>query len=71
MSFVFEKLKSSHLAKVNDYLIKNFFSREPLGLRLGIQPEIDVGEWLSEVTQPLLDQQVQFVSFAALECFFT
>ena len=62
MSFVFEKLNSSHLVKVNDFLIKNFFTREPLGLRLGIQPETDVSEWLSEVTQPLLDQQVQFVS---------
>ncbi len=60
MSFVFETLKSNDLTEVNDFLIKHFFSREPLGLRLGIKPESDVSEWLSQVTQPLLDQQVSF-----------
>ena len=60
MSFVFETLKSEDLIQVNDFLIKHFFSREPLGLRLGIKPESDVSEWLSQVTQPLLDQQVFF-----------
>ena len=62
MSFVFETLKSDDLIQVNDFLIKHFFSREPLGLRLGIKPESDVSEWLSQVTQPLLDQQVIFFS---------
>ena len=62
MSFVFETLKSDDLSQVNEFLIKHFFSREPLGLRLGIQPETDVREWLSQVTQPLLDQQVKFFS---------
>ena len=62
MSFVFETLKSNDLTEVNEFLIKHFFSREPLGLRLGIQPESDVTEWLSQVTQPLLDQQVKIVS---------
>ena len=62
MSFVFETLKSDDLSQVNEFLIKHFFSREPLGLRLGIQPETDVREWLSQVTQPLLDQQVKIVS---------
>ena len=64
MSFVFETLKSNDLTEVNDFLIKHFFSREPLGLRLGIKPESDVSEWLSQVTQPLLDQQVFFSNWA-------
>ena len=59
-SFDIEKLKPDDLIKVNDFLLKNFFTREPLGLRLGIQPEIDVSDWLSQVTQPLLEQQVLF-----------
>ena len=57
-SFDIEKLKPDDLTKVNDFLLKNFFTREPLGLRLGIQPETDVSDWLSLVTLPLLDQQV-------------
>ena len=67
MSFVFEILKSEDLTQVNEFLIKHFFSREPLGIRLGIRPETDVSEWLSQVTQPLLDQQVfSFQSFLLL-----
>ena len=60
MSFNFEILQSEDLITTNNFLIENFFSREPLGLKLGIQPERDVSEWLSEVTQPLLDQQVKY-----------
>ena len=58
MSSIFETLKSNDLTQVNEFLIKHFFSNEPLGLRLGIRPEFDVSEWLSQVTWPLLDQQV-------------
>ena len=60
-SFDIEKLKPDDLTKVNDFLLKNFFTREPLGLRLGIQPETDVSDWLSQVTQPLLEQQVLYM----------
>ena len=56
-----QKIEPEELTKVNDFLLKNFFTREPLGLRLGIKPETDVSEWLSQVTQPLLDQQVLFL----------
>ena len=50
MSSIFETLKSNDLTQVNEFLIKHFFSYEPLGLRLGIRPEFDVSEWLSQVT---------------------
>ena len=65
-TFDLEQLKPNDLTKVNDFLLKNFFTREPLGLRLGIRPEADVSEWLSQVTQPLLDQQVLLFSKAFL-----
>ena len=49
---------AEHLDAVNQFLIKHFFSREPLGLRLGINPEKDTREWISQVTMPLLEQNV-------------
>ena len=48
----------AHSTEVNHFLVQHFFSREPLGLRLGIQPEQDTKYWLSQVTEPLLIQQV-------------
>ena len=70
MSFVFETLKSNDLTKVNEFLIKHFFTREPLGLRLGIQPETDLREWLSQVTQPSFDENiVDFLQILRFDCF--
>ena len=46
------------LQEINNFLIKHFFTREPLGLKLGIIPEKDTRQWLSEVTRPLLNQRV-------------
>ena len=43
---------------VNLFLQEHFFSREPLGLRFGIDPIKDTEEWLSKVTKPLLLQKV-------------
>ena len=53
----------SHLDKVNDFLTKHFFTREPLGQKLGISPEKDTQEWLSLVTRPLLKQNVSLKLF--------
>jgi len=46
------------LEEVNKFLVKHFFSNEPLGLSLGAEPEKDVRPWLSKVTKPLIDQKV-------------
>ena len=48
----------SHLKVVNQFLQTHFFTREPLGIRFGIEPYKDTNEWLSEVTIPLLSQKV-------------
>ena len=58
MTLILEKATPGHLEITNTFLIEHFFSREPLGLRLGIRPEKDTKEWLSLVTLPLLEQQV-------------
>ena len=54
---------AEHLDAVNQFLIKHFFSREPLGLRLGINPEKDTREWISQVTTPLIGQNVSIILF--------
>ena len=53
--------EENHLDEVNQFLIKHFFSREPLGLRLGISPAKDTQEWISQVTLPLLNQNVSSI----------
>ena len=53
-----ESVPVERLDEVNDFLIEHFFSLEPLGLKLGINPDEDVRPWLSKVTKPLLEQQV-------------
>ncbi len=68
----------SHLDQVNDFLTKHFFTREPLGQKLGISPEKDTQEWLSLVTRPLLKQNVSlklflnygllYISFLQVSC---
>ena len=58
MSFVFETLKSDNLIQVNAFLIKHFFSREPLGLKLGIQPETDVSENVREKIKMMSVNQI-------------
>lgn len=58
MQITFKKAQVQDLDLVNAFLIQHFFSREPLGLRLGIRPELDTKEWISQVTEPLLKQNV-------------
>ena len=53
--------EENHLEQVNQFLINHFFSREPLGLRLGISPAKDTQEWISQVTLPLLNQKVSYL----------
>ena len=48
-----------HLESVNEFLQRYFFTREPLGLRFGIDPVKDTDDWLSQVTRPLLLQKVK------------
>ena len=48
-----------HLEAVNEFLQGYFFTREPLGLRFGIDPVKDTNDWLSQVTRPLLLQKVK------------
>ena len=46
------------LDEVNDLLVNEFFSNEPLGKHLGANPEMDVRPWISKVTKPLIAQGV-------------
>ena len=48
-----------HLESVNEFLQRYFFTREPLGIRFGIDPVKDTDDWLSQVTRPLLLQKVK------------
>ena len=62
MSLRYEKLQPCHLQEVNTFLVENYFSKESVGLRLGIKPtNKDVNDWLSEVTKPILEQLVRIV----------
>lgn len=57
---IITKASIEDLDLVNEFLIANFFSREPLGVRMGIDPERDTRSWISMVTLPLLSQEASF-----------
>lgn len=58
MTIEYRLLPISRLEEVNDLLLANFFKQEPLGNRLGAQPDNDVRPWLSRVTEPLINQNM-------------
>ena len=67
MSLRYEKLQPCHLQEVNTFLVENYFTKESVGMRLGIKPTSkDVNEWLSEVTKPILEQMVRNTTNAIL-----
>ena len=49
------------LDSVNELLVTQFFRNEPLGKKLGANSETDVRPWLSEVTQPIINQGVSTI----------
>ena len=55
---VFAKINACELEEINKFLLQNYFGKEPMCLKLGIEPEKDVRGWLPEVTRPILEQQV-------------
>ena len=55
---VFAKINTCQVEEINNFLVQNYFAREPMSLKLGIEPEKDVRAWLPEVTLPILEQQV-------------
>ena len=59
----------THSTEVDHFLVQHFFSREPLGLRLGIKPVQDTQEWLSQVTKPILSQQVVLPAINVIACY--
>jgi hypothetical protein len=60
------RLSIDNLEEVNAFLLENFFTKEPLGLRLGIDPERDVRPWLSRVTEPLIRQNVSNIYYFSI-----
>ena len=53
------KINSSDINEVNKFMLENYFTREQMCLKLGIDPERDVSDWICEVTQPILEQNVK------------
>ena len=59
MALKIVKINSSDINEVNKFMLENYFTREQMCLKIGINPERDVSDWLCEVTQPILEQNVK------------
>ena len=64
----YDLITIADLDEINELLVSEFFSNEPLGKHLGANSETDVRPWISKVTEPLINQRVSTILHTLRPC---